>query len=185
MMLAYVFWHWPRAELTEPAYEAQLSRFHASLRAHSPQGFIGSATFRVSGADWLPLGKGYEDWYCVTDFQAIGLLNDAAVSGERQEPHDRVARAAAGGCAGIYRLRLGEFLPNRPPVQSWFSKPAGMRYEELFSIVGPLAGAPEGALWQRQMTLGPTPEFCVQAPASVLLPAGIDPLVVAASRVWP
>ncbi len=121
----------------------------------------------------------------MTDFQAIGLLNDAAVSGERQEPHDRVARAAAGGCAGIYRLRLGEFLPNRPPVQSWFSKPAGMRYEELFSIVGPLAGAPEGALWQRQMTLGPTPEFCVQAPASVLLPAGIDPLVVAASRVWP
>jgi hypothetical protein len=184
-MLAYVFWHWPRAEVTEPTYEAQLSGFHASLRAHPPPGFIGSATFRVSGANWLPLGKGYEDWYCVADFQAIGLLNDAAVSGERQEPHDLVARAAAGGCAGIYCLRVGEFLPNHPPVQSWFAKPAGMRYQELFSIVGPLVTAQVGALWQRQMTLGPTPEFCIQAAASASLPAGIDPLVVAASRVWP
>jgi hypothetical protein len=121
----------------------------------------------------------------VADFQAIGLLNEAAVSGERQEPHDVVARAAAGGCAGIYRLRVGEFLPSRPPVQSWFAKPVGMGYEKLFSIVGPLAGARQGALWQRQMTLGPTPEFCVQAAGGVSLPDGFSPLVVEASRVWP
>lgn len=184
-MLAYVFWHWPRAEVTEPAYEAQLSRFHQSLRAHSPQGFISSAAFRVTGANWLPLSKGYEDWYCVADFQAIGLLNEAAVSGERQEPHDVVARAAAGGCAGIYRLRVGEFLPNRVSVQSWFGKPAGMRYEELFSILGPPIAEQEGALWQRQMTLGPTPEFCLQTPARAWLPTGINPLIVDASRVCP
>src|SRR5260221_12503991 len=84
-MLAYVFWHWPRAEVTEPAYEAQLGRFHASLRDHSPQGFIGSATFRVSGANWLPVGQGYEDWCCGADFQGIGVRHDSAVNSACRE----------------------------------------------------------------------------------------------------
>src|SRR5260370_35118917 len=84
-MLAYVFWHWPRAEVTEPAYEAQLGRFHASLRDHSPQGFIGSATFWVSRANWLPVCEGSEDLDCGADFQAICCVNQAAWDSARLE----------------------------------------------------------------------------------------------------
>ena len=51
----------------------------------------------------------------------------------------------------------------------WISKPDGMSYAAFEASLGPLVGA-GCALWGRRMTLGPTPEFCLHAPAKCELP---------------
>ncbi|MBV9610385.1 MAG: hypothetical protein JO187_12570, partial [Acidobacteria bacterium] len=107
-MLAYVFWHWHRPQVSEQDYEEHLRRFHRALAAEPPRGFISSAAFRVDGARWIPQPRTYEDWYLVDDFAALGTLNEAAVSASRKLPHDEVARLAADGTAGVYRLVGGE-----------------------------------------------------------------------------
>ena len=107
-MLAYVFWHWSAPGTSQPQYEEYLRKFHGALAAHPPDGFTRSAAFRIAGARWLQQPSAYEDWYLVNDFASLGILNDAAVSGQRKLPHDDAARLAAGGTAGVYKLVLGE-----------------------------------------------------------------------------
>jgi hypothetical protein len=159
MALGYVFWHWT-AEAA-PSYRERLAVFHRA---------------------WIPRGAGFEDWYLVDDFAALGFLNQAAVSGSRREPHDLVARLAVGGTAGVYELKSG-----RPGEQAetawWFSKPAGTSYEAFFARLAPLAGDLDVALWRRQMTLGPTPEFCLRSARPVTLPAELAAVMVACRPV--
>ncbi len=180
-MLAYVFWHWPKAAIDGDAYERSLLRFHAALTSTRPDGFVDSAVYRIPPTPWLPPG-GYEDWYLVEGFAELGVLNDAAVSGHRREPHDEAARGAAGGMAGVYRLRAGAIDSAEVHLSTWFSKPAGTTYDELFAVLGASLVAGESALWQRQMTLGPTPEFCLRSARKPHLPASFDPLFVPAER---
>jgi len=177
-MLAYVFWHWPVPAIDRGTYETKLLRFHAALKSQPLDSFVESATYRLAATPWLS-SPGYEDWYQVESFAALGALNDAAVSGPRREPHDEAARAAAGGTAGIYRLRGGAIDSAHVRCASWFSKPAGMTYDELFSALGGWIDSSANALWQRQMVLGPTPEFCLRSSRKPDLPARFKPLSVA------
>lgn len=85
---------------------------------------------------------------------ALDRLNDAAVTGPCRVPHDAVASLADAGTAGIYRLAAGDPLPNAEVV-SWFAKPEGWSYEQLYERVRPPAAA---GLWVRHLVLGPTPE---------------------------
>ena len=176
-MIGYFFWHWPSADATLDFYERSLLAFHAALRAHQPDGFKCSSVARVSGAPWIPGGRGYEDRYLVASFGALGVLNDAAVSEQLRVPHDTVARRASGGIAGVYRLRFGDAASSVNRGATWFSKPGALSYEELSERLAPLLkrGA---ALWQRQMTLGPTPEFCLDFNEKVeLLPESLPQFV--------
>lgn len=75
----------------------------------------------------------------------------------------RVIQGRAGGAGGLY-LRLSEGGAQARQV-SWFAKPAGMSYADL------LARLPPGEAWQRQMVLGPAPEFCL---LGVAPPPGIE-----------
>ena len=111
-------------------------------------------------------------------------MNEAAVAASRAAPHEAAAAVAAGGAAGLYRLRLGA-VRQQPRVDHWFGKPEGMPYRELFSQLGPLVDRVEGALWMRQMVLGPAREFCVHAPAPVPLTAAFSVLVIPLRQVWP
>jgi hypothetical protein len=154
-VLAYVFWHTPGAVDGTDSYEAALAAFHTSLDSGEISGFRGSHAFLVHGATWVPSPVVYEDWYLVDDFTALGELNEAAVSGHRRPPHDHVAAMAGEGMAGIYALRHGAAQVSDAPQTAWFDKTAGASYEEF---LGRLAG--RVSLWQRQMVLGPTPEFC-------------------------
>ena len=144
-MLAYVFWHRPRGGVTSAEYERRLRAFHGRMVGQS-------ASFRV---DELPFaaGEGYEDWYLVEDWAELGALNAAAVSDERRAPHDGVAEIAGDGWGGVYALVRGVAEP--PLTARWVSKPAGDSYEAFLDAVH----AP--TVWQRQMVLGPAPEFCV------------------------
>ena len=146
-MLAYVFWH--RGSGDPAAYEDALRRFHAALAAEPPPGFERSAAFRLSEAPWLPGdGDAYEDWYLVADWTAVGELNAGAISGSRRDPHDAVAAGARAGAGAIYRLIDGA--------------PSGAGARALWTHRRPAEGA---SVWQRQMVLGPAPEWCALGPA--------------------
>lgn len=114
---------------------------------------------------------------------ALAPLNEAAVSGPRQAPHDVVARLAAGGAAGLYGLKRGAPLA-RPAAAAWFGKPAGMTYGALFTLMEPVVADSGGGLWMRQMVLGPTPEFCLRSAGPVHLPA-LAVLHLSLEPVWP
>jgi hypothetical protein len=153
-MIAYVFWHWPRSDVDPGRYADALVAFHRALGASPPPGYLGSRVLEVVGAPWVTAPTALEDWYFLTDFAALGALDEAAVSGPRRTPHDGAARLAAGGAGAVYR-RLREGPPHPPARVAWFGKPEGMQYPEL------LARLPLVELWQRQLVLGPAPEFCL------------------------
>lgn len=182
--LAYVFWHWKRPETSAEEYEARQRAFHAALAASPPPGFAGSFSVALSGAPWVAGGgAAYEDWYLVRDFAALGELNAAAVTAARAAAHDAAAALAAGGTAALYRLRLGAEL-RTPRYAHHFGKPAGMKYAALFAALEPRIAAARGALWMRQMTLGPAREFCLHAAERVELPADTGALVLPLRPAW-
>lgn len=144
-MLAYLFWHRPIPDAVE--YAAALRAFHVALRAASPPGFRGCAAFAVN-APWC---EGYEDWYLVDDWAALGTLNERA---PQVAEHASVAAMADWGAGGVYRLLHGEAALDAPSA-AWSSKPPGISYEAF------QASLPERSVWQRQLVLGPAPEFCL------------------------
>jgi hypothetical protein len=186
IMLAYVFWHWRRPQIAREEYEERQQRFHAALRAAPSAGFYTSRSAAIQGAPWAASsGEAYEDWYLLEDAAALDPLNEAAVTASRQAPHDAAAAAADGGTAGLYRVRRGSVSDELPTLAAWFTKPAGMGYDQLYSVIEPLLDSSAGALWCRQMVLVTTPEFCLQSSAPVVLPASITPLVISLRRIWP
>jgi hypothetical protein len=158
-MLAYVFWHWPRPDIERGQYLDHLTAFHRTLAANKPPGFQRSVVFRIHGANWLNThGEAYEEWYLLDDSAAMDPLNDAAVSGVCEEPHNRVAREAADGTGGLYRLRAGAGDLADAKFATWLSKPTGVSYKDFYARLEPGV-----TLWGRQMTLGPTREFCIHS----------------------
>ena len=185
-MLAYVFWHQPRPDVTGDEYETLLGAFHRSLAAAPPPDFHGSAAYRLAAAPWAPPGSVYEDWYLVSGSVGLDRLNDAAVTASRQAPHDSVAARAAWGAAGLYRLREGTGRLPSGGSALWFGKPAGLPYDSFYREVRGTAGLAPWSLWGRQMVLGPTPEFCLHAPSGDLAqPAPRATVAIALEPVWP
>ena len=170
-MLAYVFWHWPRPDIERGQYLDHLAEFHRTLDANKPPGFQRSVVFRIHGANWLKTdGEAFEEWYLVDDSAALDPLNDGAISGACEEPHNRVAREAADGTGGLYRLRAGSAADlDQAKFATWLSKPAGVSYKDFYAGLESLTSQPGVALWGRQMTLGPTTEFCIHSQTPVQL----------------
>jgi hypothetical protein len=185
-MLAYVFWHWPRADVPAASYEGMQRRFHAALHDAPPDGFIGSRSLAIAGAPWTSgaAGEAYEDWYLLEGAAALDPLNEAAMSAPRRGPHDAAAAAAEGGTAGLYRLRQG--AADDPPLAGGYVgdtavSGSGTRWAILLPILPAVGAAPCG----RQMTLGPTPEFCLHTRHPVALPASFFPVTMRCRPVWP
>lgn len=183
-MLAYVFWHWPQDGIPEAAYEQALGRFHATLEEDSPDGFVSSAAFRIRGATWVPKAISYEDWYLITDFDALGNLNDEAVVRSHSTAHDQAARYAEGGTGGIYRAIVGQARLAPVRFAAWMSKPRAMGYAAFFAALASKTTQPDITLWQRQLTLGPASEFCLHAVERHELPGEFRPQWVELSPVW-
>ena len=185
-MLAYVFWHWPQSSVDAAAYIEHLVDFHQALAAHKPVGFQESVVFRIRGASWLDTSDdAYEEWYLLDDSAAMDRLNEAAVTGVCEEPHNKVARQAAGGTGGLYRLRAGKEHPSQTRYAVWLSKPDGVSYQDFYAALDPLTSEPDVALWGRQMTLGPTTEFCIHSPSSIQLPPGYSGLTSSVNPIFP
>lgn len=148
-MLAYLFWHRPRVGVDPEDYERHLARFHETLAAE----ISASACFRVRQLPFVEHG-GYEDWYLVEEWAALGLLNDLAVSGRRGTAHDAAADLAGAGWGGVYRAVRG--TPHPPEGTRWVSKPRDQTYRSF------LDAEPAASVWQRELVLGPAPEFCLE-----------------------
>ena len=107
-MLAYTFFHWPREGAAD--YERHLGEFFRAMEADKPLGYLGGLSMRHGPASWLS-ASAYLDWYRVSNFADLGMLNEGAVSGSRRAPHDDVAAMAAGGAGGVYELQQGPAGP--------------------------------------------------------------------------
>jgi hypothetical protein len=164
-MRAYVFWHYPQPRYTKEEYEAAQTAFHQTLASHPIPGLLRSYCFEVNAIPWLEQRAGYEDWYLVNDTAALESLNTGAVSDLLAGPHNRAAALAAGGIAGLYKP-LGSPDTIAGGTVLWFRKPPGMRYDTLFERLEPV----RDKLWQRMLTLGPTPEFCLLQSGPAYLP---------------
>ena len=176
-MLAYVFWHWRAQQIDAQSYQEYLINFHRVLSMQKPGGFLSSRVLLLERAPWSGReAETYEDWYFVENSAALDPLNTHAVSGQRQGPHDQAAHWAEGGIAGLYRPRFGDPQASAPRFAFWFSKPAHVSYVELYDALEPLEKQGIGTLWQRQMTLGPTAEFCFHSPEETALPDILQPL---------
>ena len=184
-MIAYVFWHWRQSTVLAEEYERLQRGFQAALANDPPMHFRGGRTFAIEGAAWAANGRAaYEDWYLLDGMADLEAINEAAVSGSRAEPHHAVARLAAGGSAGVYRLKAGMATPGARWA-IWFGKPAGMSYPQLFEALAPVVTAAEGALWMRQMVLGAAGEFCLQCRKETMLPARFMGTRLTLRAVWP
>ena len=184
-MLAYVFWHWKRAHIAPRDYERCQCAFHEALVDPPIAGFRHSFSFALTGTP-IPNGPaaGYEDWYVLDDFAALGEINREAVTRSRTVPHAEAAALAEAGTAGLYELMRGAIATTAAHAH-WFGKPQGVRYDDFIEELAPLVAAADGALWMRQMTFGPAREFCLHARAGVTLPATLDVVVLPLRTVWP
>ena len=184
-MLAYVFWHWPYPHVEETAYQKRITNFHKALRTQRPKGFQYSVVLKVEHAPWSGRdGDMYEEWYVVENSAALDTLNEAAISGPCKEPHNQIAKDAAGGAGGLYRLCAGEPGLTTVRMALWFAKPPGMTYETLYGRLQSEIEQAAGSVWQRQMTLGPAPEFCWHSPQNHRLPEIFDCSSIPVTQIW-
>ncbi len=169
--LGYVFWHWPRPGISQSAYEGKLLEFEASLKAHAPDGLVDTLSFRVRALPWAGARSGAcEDWYVVRDYASLGALNEGAVSDDNRKAHDDVAMEASGGAGGLYRLRRGGLPLGEARFAAWVQKPPRTTYQAFLEDLSKLAGDRRTDLWQRQMVLGPSPEFCIHSESRLAFP---------------
>jgi hypothetical protein len=184
-MLAYVFWHRRKEEVPENEYEEKIIRYQRSINESKLAGFEGSVVLRIDKAPWFSKNsEGYEDWYPVEGSEILDRLNDFAVTNGRKSPHDDLAHLATDFRGGLYQLRMGPLRSASGRYATWFSKPAGTAYEKFYDDIAGYVGT-DGArtLWRRQMTLGPTPEFCIIG-GEVALPANYSPFNIQRQVVW-
>jgi len=181
-MLAYLSWHRPASAAQRDAYEQALKRFHTSLAHQPPSGFRGSAVFRAEQLPWLAGendgGAGYEDWYLVEDWAALGVLEEAAVARGHASAHEHVASLAGEAAGAVYRLIEGHADLHEARVAAWVAPARGLGRPSLEALLGDGMDPNTGALWRRCLGLGPAPEYCLLAPeasagiAHSRLPAG-------------
>jgi hypothetical protein len=185
-MLAYVFWHRPRDASEIDAYERAQLAFQRSLARTRPMGMCGSAVFRLAEIPWLAGAEtetgaetgagadgdgdsnaaGYEDWYLLDDFAALGVLNEAAVGHGHRSRHDDVARRYGEGTASLYGLIEGDRgadLLAAAAVAVWVARAPGATQRMTGEMLGDGVDPAHASLWRRHLVLGPAPEFCLLA----------------------
>jgi hypothetical protein len=166
-MLAYLSWHRSAGGVEQLAYEQALERFHRSLARRPPSGFRGSTSFRLSEPDWPPVAGGplarvgYEDWYLLEDWSAVGVLEEAVVSRGHLTAHDRIAKLAATATGSVYRLVEGCARLDVASVVVWVARAPGHQDPSLAALLGDGMEPERGGLWRRCLGLGPAPEFCL------------------------
>jgi hypothetical protein len=167
-MLAYVFWHIPRADVSLKDYEAALVNFHADLASVPPHGFASCATYRISAVPWLDGRQGYEDWYFVQSSAGLDTLNEAAVQPKRWDVHAAIATKMEIGYGGLYQHLHGDEQPLSCERAMWLTRPRGIRYERpLQEMISGSTGFL--SCWRRQMVLGPGDEFVTIGTSSLAL----------------
>ena len=155
--LAWLFWHTPHELVPRDEYHEAMAAFHRAVRRIAPPGFCGVRVLEYESTPWLPSAREvYENWYFVEDSAALDHLDRAAISADAEIEHRRIAALTSAAAAGLYRLRAG--TPAAQPSRcTWLNKPRSKPYDPFIKGL-----SASGAVWTRQMVLGPTPEFCLE-----------------------
>ncbi len=171
-MLAYVFWHRPAPGTAPESYERDQDRLQRSLAARPPEGLRGSACFRAPDLPWLADGgAGYEDWYLVDDWAALGVLRQAAMAVGHRSAHDTAARHAGEGTGGVYRLSEGGVSFADVRLAVWVTVEREHPEGGVASLLlGDGLDRERSGLWRRELALGPAPEYCV---LGEMVPSGV------------
>jgi hypothetical protein len=196
-MLAYLSWHRPAAAVQQAAYEKALEHFHRSLGHRPPSGFRGSAALRLAELPWLSpvegadeAAVGYEDWYLLDDWAAVGVLEEAAVARGHETAHHAIATRSGAATGSVYRLLEGSARPSVVGVAVWVSHQPGHDRSSPAALLGDGMDPARDGLWRRCLGLGPAPEFCLlaaEAPPGVApsrLPSGWSARVLARDVIW-
>lgn len=197
-MLAYLSWHRPAPGVDAGAYERALEQFHRSLAHRAPSGFRGSAMFRAPELPWLGSAQpgaadtddGYEDWYLLEDWAALGVLEEAAVSHGHVSAHDKVASLAGIATGAVYRFLEGHAGLDEGRVAVWVARASGHEHPSLSALLGDGMDPAVDGLWRRCLGLGPAPEFCLLASeasagvAPTRLPKGWTATVLRREALW-
>ena len=195
-MLAYLSWHRPAPSVDQSVYERALEQFHRSLAHQPPSGFRGSAAFRAAQLPWLESAgehsprAGYEDWYLLDDWAAVGVLEEAAVSRGHVSVHDRVASQSIAATGAVYRLIEGHTGLQETLLAVWVTRSRGREHPSLAALLGDGMDPVVEGLWRRCLGLGPAPEFCLlasEASAGVApgrLPKGWTATIVEREALW-
>jgi hypothetical protein len=173
-LLAYLFWHQPAVDQPLENYEQALIAFHRRLRDVGVPGLVASGSARVGALPWMA-GDGYEDWYAVHDYGALGVLNEAAVDAAHASAHDLVALAAGFAAGGLYALERGT-IDAPAGYCVWLTKASGVTYPDFRQQVAAHTARETVTVWRRQMVLGPAPEFRVSAGRELSMPAVMAPI---------
>jgi hypothetical protein len=179
-VLAYLSWHRPAPTVEAAAYERALEQFHRSLAHRAPSGFRGSATFHAAELPWLAAAEqaapeergGYEDWYLLEDWAALGVLEEAAVSRGHVSAHDKIASLSGVSTGAVYRFLEGHAGMLETHVAVWVARSHGHEHASLSALLGDGMNPAVDGLWRRCLGLGPAPEFCLLASEAV---AGVAP----------
>jgi hypothetical protein len=202
-VLAYVFWHRPLDGVEAQTYERADIGFHQSLARVPPAGLRASAVFRVAELPWLAETSftaaagpgGYEDWFLLEDYAAMGVLNEAAVGSGHRAAHDEVAYSYGAGAGGLYGLIEGRGHTLEGDASAiWVSRPPaglpGSQSRGLGEMLGDGMDPAHASLWRRQFVFGPAPEYCLLAPepsagvAPTRLPEGWRALAFEREPLW-
>jgi hypothetical protein len=191
-MLAYVSWHRPAPGVERDAYEHALERFHRSLAHRPPSGYRGSTSFRAGRLPWLGSGpagalKGdspddggtgtsgagrtssadtggdYEDWYLLDGWNAVGVIEEAAVAQGHTTAHDAIAQLAGPATSSVYRLGEGHARLADTRLSVWVSRARGHASPTIADLLGDGMDRRTSGMWRRCLGLGPAPEYCVLA----------------------
>ncbi len=198
-MLAYLSWHRPTPGVDADAYERALEQFHRSLAHRAPSGFRGSATFRAAELPWLTASPaepvpqasaGYEDWYLLDDWAALGVLEEAAVSRGLVSSHEKIASLSGQASGAVYRFLEGHAGLTETHIAVWVARCSGHEHPSLSALLGDGMDPAVDGLWRRCLGLGPAPEFCLLASeaaagvAPARLPKGWSATVLEREALW-
>jgi hypothetical protein len=202
-VLAYLSWHRPAPTVEREPYERALEQFHRSLKHQPPSGFRGSASYRAVTLPWLSGGSasppttgsyaagGYEDWYLLEDWAAVGVLEEAAVAHGHVSAHDRVASLSGVSTGAVYRFLEGHAQLDDAHVAVWVARAGGHEHPSLSALLGDGMNPAFDGLWRRSLGLGPAPEFCLLASeasagvAPTRLPLGWAATTLEREPLWP
>lgn len=159
-MYAYVFWHAKPANATTAEYEKPLLRFGRELSNAKIPGMAGNASYSIGFTPWLA-EEGYEDWAWVHELSTLESLNERAVTGAMEEPHNAIARITKhGGFGALYYLVDGAHQILGDSKVFWVSRPRNIRWRDAMPAIIKSASS-NVSVWRRLMVLGPAPEFAI------------------------